>query len=145
MFKKKVLRANKKLESQRLELENVKNSMQNYSDELIEDKLLKIDGMNDSQKTLIKECFAASKVKNCRNRRHSENWLLLCLLFNIRSPGTYKYLRESQLMPLPHPKTVCHLVSSLKTSCGFDNDFLSLLAKKSSTYVFYRKTRCTYI
>lgn len=33
-------------------------------------------------------------------------------------------------MPLPHPKTVHQLLSSLKTTCGFDNNFLSLLAKK---------------
>jgi len=30
---------------------------------------------------------------------------MLCLLFNIRSPGAYKYLRNSSLLPLPHPKT----------------------------------------
>lgn len=50
---------------------------------------------------------------------------MLCLLFNIRSSEAYKYLRDSQLLPLPHTKTVRHLLSSLKTTCGFDKDFLS--------------------
>ncbi|CAI6343939.1 unnamed protein product [Macrosiphum euphorbiae] len=129
-LKKKVLRANKKLENLRLELHEVKNGMAKYSDKLIEKELTKIEGMNESQKTLIRECFAASKIKNSRNRRYSENWLLLCLLFSIRSPGAYKYLRESQLLPLPHMKTVRQLLSSLKTTCGFDSEFLTLLGKK---------------
>jgi len=91
--------------------------MANYSGKLIEEELTKIERMNESQKTLIRECFAASKIKNSRNRRYSENWLLLCLLFSIRSPGAYKYLRESQLLPLPHMKSVRQLLSSLKTTC----------------------------
>lgn len=81
-------------------------------------------------KKLLSECFAAIKIKNSRNRRYSENRLLLCLLFSIRSPGAYKYLRESQLLPLPSMKTVRQLLSSLKTTCGFDSEFLTLLGKK---------------
>jgi len=73
-----------------------------------------MSGIIESQKTLIKECFSASKNKNTKSRRYSENWLMLCLLFNIRSPGAYKYLRDSQLLPLPHPKTVRQLLSCLK-------------------------------
>lgn len=55
---------------------------------------------------------------------------MLCLLFNLRSPSVYKYLRDSELLPLPHPKTVRKYLSSIKTTCGFDSDFLSLLKKK---------------
>jgi len=52
----------------------------------------KLQGMNDSQRTLILECFPASKVEKSKSRRYSENWLMLCLLLNIRSPSTYNYL-----------------------------------------------------
>lgn len=54
MLKKKVLRANKKLENLRLELHEVKNGTVNYSDKLIEEELTKIEGMNESQKTFIR-------------------------------------------------------------------------------------------
>lgn len=104
--------------------------MSDYSGS-IEDKLKKLT-INVSQKSLIMECFAAAKVKNHRNRRYSENWLMLCLLFNIRSPTAYKYLITTALLPLPHPKTVRKYLSSIKTTCGFDQDFLSLLQKKVS-------------
>lgn len=104
--------------------------MATFCDKKIEEQLNNMSGIIESQKTLIKECFSASKNKNTKSRRYSENWLMLCLLFNIRSPGAYKYLRDSQLLPLPHPKIVRQLLSCLKSTCGFDEDFLSLLAKK---------------
>lgn len=63
--------------------------MAEYNEQFIQDKL---NGMNESQKTMIMECFAASRVKNSKSRRYSEDWLMLCLLFNIRSPSAYKYL-----------------------------------------------------
>jgi len=102
--------------------------MSNYSGS-IENKLKELT-INESQKSLIMECFAAAKVKTSRNRRYSENWLMLCLLFNIRSPTAYKYLKITALLPLSHPKTVRKYLSSIKTICGFDQDFLSLLQKK---------------
>jgi len=73
------------------------------------------------------ECLTAAKVKNPRNRRYGENWLMLCLLFNILSPTAYKNFRTTAFLPLPHPKTVREYLSSIKTTCGFDQDFLSLL------------------
>lgn len=91
----------------------------------------KLQGMNDSQETLILECFSASKVENSKLCRYSENWLMLCLLLNIRSPSTYNYLRSSALLPLPHKKTVRKHLACVKTTCGFDSDFLKLLRKKA--------------
>lgn len=58
---------------------------------------------------------------------------MLCLLLNIRSPSAYKYLRTSALLPLPHPKTVRNHLSLIKTTCGFDQDFLQLLSKRVET------------
>jgi len=44
---------------------------------------------------------------------------MLCLIFNIRSPSAYKYIRESALLPFPHPKTVRQHLASFKTTCGY--------------------------
>lgn len=78
-------------------------------------------------KIIVIECFAAAKYTNSKNFRYNENWL--CLLLNIHSSSAYKYLRTSALLPLPHLKAVRKYLSSIKTTCGFDNDFLSLLKK----------------
>lgn len=121
-------RAKQKVTDLKLELNNVQNEMSKISDYSIKEKIDQCENMNESQKTLILECFNASKVKN---RRYSDNWLMLCLLFNIRSPSPYKYLRNSTLLPLPHPKTVRRHLSLVKSTCGFDEDFIKILAKKS--------------
>lgn len=123
-------RAKKKVTDLKLELNNVQKEMSKISDYSIKEKIDLCENINESQKTLILECFTASKVKNTKNRRYSDNWLMLCLLFNIRSPSAYKYLRNSALLPLPHPKTVRRHLSLIKSTCGFDEDFLKILAKK---------------
>jgi len=113
-LKRKMVRTKKKISKLRSELDNIKGRMATHCDPNIEEKLCNIKGINDSQKkTLIKEYFKASKIVNPKNRRYNENWLMFCLLFNICSPGAYKYLRDSQLLSLPHPKTVCQFLSSI--------------------------------
>lgn len=39
---------------------------------------------NESQKAVINEIIASSKIKNPKGHRYSENWLLMCILLNIR-------------------------------------------------------------
>lgn len=110
---------------------NSHKNMAECNEQFIQNKL---GYLNESQKSMVMECFAASRVKNPKSRRYSENWLMLCLLFNIRSPSAYKYLRTSALLPLPHPKTVRKHLSSIKSTCGFDQDFLRLLQKKTKDF-----------
>ena len=54
----------------------------------------------------IREIFQASKVKNCKNRRYSEDWLMLCLLLHMKSPTTYTFLRENNFIVLPCSRTI---------------------------------------
>lgn len=129
---KKKIRAKQKILNLTTELNKVKHRMANVYDESLKEKLNLCRIMNESQKTLITECFASSKVRNAKNRRYMENWMMLCLLFNIRSPSTYKYLRNSELLPLPHPKTIRSHLSLVKTYCGFDRDFFKLFEKRVS-------------
>lgn len=123
---KKCIRAKQKIINLKLELNKIQNKIANVCDETIKEKLNLCQNMNESQKTLILECFAASKVRNTKSHRYTENCMMLCLLFNIRSPSAYKYLRNSGLLPLPHPKTIRSHLSLVKTYCGFDQDFLKL-------------------
>lgn len=98
-LQRKVFRTKKKISLLQEELIKSHNDMAECNNQFLEDKL---KGMNDSQRTLILECFSASKLKNSKSRRYSENLLMLCLLLNIRSPSTYNYLGTSALLPLPH-------------------------------------------
>lgn len=46
--------------------------------------IIQSDKLNKSQKTIVQEIINASMVSNLKNRRYSENWILLCVLLKIR-------------------------------------------------------------
>lgn len=50
-----------------------------------------------------------------------------------RSPSTYKFLRDQQILPLPCTRTIRRYLSLTKTGCGFDTNFFLLLKKKLLT------------
>jgi len=60
-------------------LGNLQKKMENMT----LDNLLSNANLNEPQKVLINEIIKTSSVKS-RNRRYSENWILLCILFHIR-------------------------------------------------------------
>jgi len=48
------------------------------------DEMLESSKIPKCQSELINEIFKAARLKNPKNRKYSENWLLLCMLFQIR-------------------------------------------------------------
>lgn len=79
----KVVRAKKTILRLQNYLNDSKQQMKNTSDSTLL-KMIEDHGISNSQSELLKEVFAAAKIKNPKNRRYSENWMLLCLLFQIR-------------------------------------------------------------
>lgn len=59
-----------------------------------------------THKLLVREILAASKCKDSRGNRYSDNWIMLCLLLHIKSPSGYSFLRDNNIMPLPCVRTV---------------------------------------
>ncbi|XP_029343250.1 uncharacterized protein LOC107885004 [Acyrthosiphon pisum] len=123
------LRARHRVKLLQNHLNEFKEKLNKLSDTSVENIIIE-NKLNDSQSTIIRELVSASKYKNPKNRRYSENWILLCLLFNIRSPGAYRFLRELELMPLPCTSTIRKHLSIVKTDCGFDLRFFDLLKKR---------------
>lgn len=81
-----------------------------------------------SQKLALKEIIAASK-KNAKGRRYTKEWIMLCMLMNIRSPGYYEFLRKNSILPLPCTRTIRSYFSLINAKCGFDKNFAKLLQK----------------
>lgn len=82
-----------------------------------------------AQKTAMKEITAAASTKNSKGRRYSEDWIMLSMLMNIRSPGYYEFLRKKNVIPLPSKRTIRSYFSLIDTKCGFDEKFSYLLKK----------------
>lgn len=76
IIKKKVLRVNFRVKKLKDKLNDVKEKLDKVSSKSIED-LIKTHKLNDSQSFMIKEIVSVSKFSNPKNRRYSENWLLL--------------------------------------------------------------------
>lgn len=109
-------------------LSEVQNQMKNCSDTTFQQSL-EYAGINTNQSNLIKEIFAAAKVKNPKGRKYSENWMMLCLLFQIRSPSGYKILKDQNILPFPCVNTIRKHLLAMKIGCGFDIHFSSYLKR----------------
>jgi len=81
--KKKHSRKNKTITPLQAHLKRVQTEMKNMSKEKLENQL-KDHNISQGQSELIKEICNAAKIKNSKNRRYSENRMLLCLLFQTR-------------------------------------------------------------
>ena len=82
----------------------------------------------ETQKMAMREIISSAK-KNGTGRRYSENWIMLCMLMNIRSPTYYEFLRRHSVLPLPCKTTIRSYFSLIDTKCGFDDKFAELLKK----------------
>jgi len=76
-------RARKTILRLQIQLNKIKDEINSFSEKIL-DELLENSEILKGQCELIKEIFLAAKVKNSKNRCYSENWTLLCLLFQIR-------------------------------------------------------------
>ncbi|KAH7938361.1 hypothetical protein HPB49_022801 [Dermacentor silvarum] len=52
-----------------------------------------------TQLLLIEECVLVARCASKTSRRYTHDWILLCLLLHIRSPATYSYLRNNDILP----------------------------------------------
>lgn len=82
-----------------------------------------------SQKSALKEIITTASKKNAKGRRYIEEWIMLCMLMNIRAPGYYEFLRKNGILPLPCTRTIRSYFSLINAKCGFDEQFAKLLDK----------------
>ncbi|XP_077535872.1 uncharacterized protein LOC144148165 [Haemaphysalis longicornis] len=131
----RLLKRNKLLMKQ---LEESKKEMMKIQDEDVAEKLQALD-MPPAQLLLLKECISAAKCTAKTNRRYTDDWLLLCLLLNIRSPATYSFLRGNNILPLPCVSTIRKYISMVGLKCGFDEDFFKAFKVKVSKKTSFQK------
>ena len=84
---------------------------------------------NNNQRIVIQEIISAARKKDPRGRRYQEDFIMLCMLMNIRSQSYYEFLRKNNIIPLPCTKTIRDYVSLINGKCGFDENFFKVLKK----------------
>ncbi|XP_071578318.1 uncharacterized protein [Temnothorax nylanderi] len=103
--------------------------MASMQDTAVDKKLAELDNISKSQKLVVQEIIAAAKKKDAKGRRYSDEWIMLCMLMNIRSPRDYEFLRKNNILPLPCTRTIRSYFSLINAKCGFDEEFAKLLEK----------------
>lgn len=71
----------------------------------LEERLLK-NAVPNNQRIALLQILSASQVNNKKGHRYSEDWLLLCILFHMRSLCGYNFIRNHDIMHLPCVKTI---------------------------------------
>ncbi|KAH9362192.1 hypothetical protein HPB48_002170 [Haemaphysalis longicornis] len=99
------LRLQKRKDALTSELRKCKERLNDLKDSGLDDLAKKAE-LPEVQTMLSTECIAAAKATSEQTRRYTDNWLLLCLLLQIRSPSAYQFLWDSHILPLPCVKTV---------------------------------------
>lgn len=85
----------------------------------IEDELKK-KNICENEKIVISKILKAFKCKSRMGHRYSDEWLILCLILHMKSPATYRLLRETNMLPLP-----CR--SSIKNELNYKYSIYTLL------------------
>lgn len=101
------------------------NELANIQDETLEQKCVSLN-IPKTMRNTLKEIITSAKT---RGHRYSEEWIMLCMLMNIRSHGYYEFLRKNNVIPLPCTRTIRSYFTNINTKCGFDSNFLQLLKK----------------
>lgn len=76
-------RANIKISQLQMDLNDIQNQMNEMSNNILT-KIINNSKIPKCQSTLLHEIFEAARFKNKKNRRYSDSWMILCLLFQIR-------------------------------------------------------------
>ena len=61
--------------------------------------------------------------------RYDAEWLLECLLLQIKNKSCYEHLRTKKILPLPHKDTLRRLISGMSCHFGFNSMALEAIRK----------------
>lgn len=83
IMKVRAIRSNLKIKRLQSSLNENKQKLKAISKISVLD-IIKKYGLSNMQSDLLQQIISSAKVKNTKNRRYSQNWMMLCLLFQIR-------------------------------------------------------------
>ncbi len=73
--------------------------------------------------------FRAADAKGPTGNRYESEYILECLLLNIKSQSAYNHLRSSKLLPLPDPNHLRRLMRGVSCKFGLHEFALDAIEK----------------
>ena len=117
------------IERIRGEIEKILEDLNDRNEEMLEN-VMKERKIPTYQQEALKEILSSSLRKNAKGTSYSEKWILLCLLFHMRSPKGYDFILNNKILPLPSPSTIRRYLSCIESCCGFDSSFFEMFKTK---------------
>lgn len=114
------------------------NEMKQLQKESVIQKLSSLNSPENVKNTVL-EILSISSQSCVTGRRYSEDWILKCLLFHIRSPSGYNFVRANNIIPLPCVRTIRRYLALIDVKCGFDEKFFKLFKDHLSCKEDYQK------
>lgn len=108
---------------------DLKDKCSKCNEKVIEDVILKLP---HSQQLAVQACFAATKLKDKKGIRYSNEWIYECILLWIKSAKTYNHLRSRNILTLPSIKTLNRYIKNIKGCYGFQMSIFEMLKKKTA-------------
>ena len=65
-----------------------------------------LEKISKNEKLVVQEIISAARKKDPRGRRYTDDFIMLCMLMNIRSTSYYEFLRANNIIPLPCTRTI---------------------------------------
>lgn len=83
-----------------------------------------ITSIDEKYRLVLKGILSATQYRNKINVHYSNEWILMCILFHIKSPAGNNFILNSNILPLPRIQTIRKYLSMIDTKCSFDDKFL---------------------
>jgi len=112
------------------QLRILREKVDKLSEEMIEGDIKNLN-IAPPQAMVMREIIQIAKFTSKNARRYSGDWMLTCILMNIRSPDMYKFIMKNEILPLPCVRTIKQRMSGINIQCGFDPRFFEALKKKN--------------
>lgn len=87
----------------------------------------------ENQRSSIQACLEASRHKDIRGIRYTNQWIYECLLLKIKSIKTYNHLRNRKILALPSNFPLNRYLKKIRGTYGFQGETFALLKQKAAT------------
>ncbi|XP_077486834.1 uncharacterized protein LOC144098205 [Amblyomma americanum] len=116
------------MEKLRKALDEMKNENEQLSATEFERR---VSGLPPKQQLAVRTCFEAAKRKSTKGMAYSNEWLLQCILMQMKRPKSYEHIRRHNILAVPGRTCVQKRIHSFKTGFGFNPNIFNALSEKS--------------
>ncbi|XP_034946426.1 uncharacterized protein [Chelonus insularis] len=129
IYRQRCHRLIKKQEILQQKLMTAKKRCSERSEKILKEQLTQLP---ESQQLAVWSCFEAAKHKKVKGRRYDLEWIYECLSIRMKGRNIYNFIRERNILPLPHIETLNRYIQKISSSAyGFQPALFDCMKQKA--------------